>query len=349
MEIAIIINSPVLGGAERVAFNLAKWLNCQDSVKASIIALKKTALNSFDTSESDYVEINGKNKILALRKAVKNKRPDIVLTLSVPLCVYTIPALFGLRLTHVVSERNAPAQFSGKKITRLLSRLLMRNADAYVFQTKEAQAFYGGAISKRSVVIHNPISNILVPDRHEVNKEIVNVGRLDPQKNQMMLINAFSEIIKDYPDYSLIIWGEGRERMNLEKRIDNLQLSSKISLPGSTNNIFDKIKRSALFVMTSDYEGMPNALMEAMALGLPCISTDCPCGGPSELIHNGEDGVLIPVGDKDALINAIKKVLSDKEFANRIGKAAETIRDSHSMDRICAQWLGFFNKLMMES
>ena len=345
MRIIIIIGSAGLGGLERVSLNLGKWFCEQKDSHATVVALSKPKYNKYNLEEADFVELEGRHKVLSLRRYVKKHKPDIVLTMSVPLCLFTIPALIGLGVKHVVSERNDPAHFAGKFSTKIMARLLMRLADGYVFQTKEAQDYYGGSIARHSTVIHNPLLKLPkngFESKAGSAKEIVSVGRLNKQKNQQLLIQAFAEISSEFPAYTLKIYGDGLERNVLQQLIDDLNIQEKASLPGTTTEILDRIKTASLFVLPSNFEGMPNVLMEAMSLGLPCISTDCPCGGPRELIRNGENGILVPVGDKQALKNAIRSLLTDKDYQHRLGSNALAIRQTHALDVICRQWYDYF-------
>ena len=341
MKILFVIGTSGMGGAERVAFNLAKWFSSQNDCRASVMALNKAKKASYIIDGTDFVELEGGNHIIELRKFVKKEKPDVLITMSVPLCIYTVPALAGLGIKHIISERNSPAHFAGKRLTKFVSRLMMIFADGYVFQTVEAQRYYNGCISKKSVVIHNPVSN-MPQTFHDFNipdtKTIVSVGRLNAQKNQGLLIRAFANVYKEFPDYSLVIWGEGRERESLLQIAKECGVESNVHLPGTATNIFEKIKDASLFVMSSDYEGMPNALMEAMALGLPCILTDCPCGGPRELIDNGSNGLLVPVGDVCDMSMAIKSVIENNSLAKSLGEAASIIRKTHSLELIGRQW-----------
>lgn len=339
-----------MGGAERVSYNLARWLNSRKGVHARVVALFHFDGMSYPKSDIDFIELENGNTVMQLRKTIKESHADIVLTMTVPPCVYTVPALAGLHVKHIISERNDPGHFHGSYITKVLSRLLMKSADGYVFQTKQARNYYGERIANKSVIIHNPLSDIPIYERNTtIKNEIVSVGRLNPQKNHRLLIEAFSKVVVKYPDYHLTIYGEGPERPILLGMIEQLGLTNKVTMPGTTNQLFEKIKDVALFVMTSDFEGLPNALMEAMALGLPCISTDCSCGGPSELIENGVNGLLVPVGDKESLIEAMNLVLSDKNLSTELGEAAINIRNSHSIDIIGQKWLDFFTIVCSES
>lgn len=349
MNVVIIIDTPGRGGAERVALTLARWLEVQNGIHSTIIAIRESSKMTYPTDGIDFVNLKNRNVICGIRRIVTEKRADIVLTMTVPLCIYTVPALLGLKTKHVVSERNSPAHFSGKWITKVLSRWLMKQAEGFVFQTKQARDFYDGIIANRSAVIHNPICELSEGAKSPMSqrrKEIVSVGRLNKQKNHALLIRAFADVLKDYPEYTLIIYGDGRERENLESLINCLGISGKVILAGTQCNVHKEIANAAMFVMSSDFEGMPNALMEAMALGLPCISTDCPSGGPADLISDGKNGLLVPVKDKNPLVNAIIELIEKRDYALELGKEASNIRETHSSDVICGQWLAFFRSII---
>lgn len=350
MKILIAIGAPSIGGAQRVAFNLAEWFNNQSDCHATIVSLLPAKGERYDTSSLEIIELKGRNNIVLFRRIVKSQRPDIVLTMTVPLCVYTVPALAGINVKHVISERTAPSRTATKGLTRTLSRLLMRMADGYVFQTKEARDFYGGMIAKHSAVIPNPLFNVakmpLIQFNGVDSKTIVTVGRLNEVKNHQMLIRAFNDISEKFPDYKLIIYGAGPERKRDVDIVEELGLKGRAILPGATNNIVEAIYNASMFVLTSNYEGMPNALMEAMALGLPCVSTDCPSGGPRELIQDKINGLLIPVKDSEALSSAISYLIENPHKAKAMGLQAMNIRESHSMELICRKWYNYFKQLI---
>jgi glycosyltransferase involved in cell wall biosynthesis len=219
----------------------------------------------------------------------------------------------------------------------------MSKADGYVFQTEEARSFYKGKYDKKSVIISNPlkIESLPKPYLEERKRNIVTVGRLHPQKNQMLLIQAFEEIKDKYPDYNLIIYGEGVLRKELQEYINDNKLDSRIIMPGNVLNLLSLIKDSGIFILSSDFEGMPNALIEAMALGLPCISTDCPCGGPKSLIENGENGLLFEVGNKNQLINAIEYMINNPDKAKQMSEKAVNIRNTLNANHICEKWYNY--------
>lgn len=348
MRILIAIANKSMGGAQRVAMHLCGWLNTQQNVRAALAVLSPCGGRQYDMSRLETYELKG-SKVKGLKRVIAEFKPDVVLSMGVPMAIHTVPACIMTKTPHIISERNDPAHFAGKTSTRVLSRLFMRAADGYVFQTCDAADFYGGKIQANSVVIPNPLFNVsgMSPERYEGEREktIVSVGRLNSQKNQAMLIKAFAAVRPEFPEYRLKIWGEGTERGALEALIKSLGIGDFVSLPGNTDKVFEEIYKDSLFVLSSDFEGMPNALMEAMALGLPCVSTDCPCGGPKDLIENGVNGALINVGDETALAEAMRKLLADTEKANEMARKAMAIRSTHAMEAICERWLEYFRKI----
>lgn len=350
MRVMIVISNSGVGGSQRVAMHLAQWLEDSFHHSCEIIALKPPTGESFDMSGFKFEEIKSNRVITELRSLIKSRKPDVLLSMGVPMCIYTVPACLFTKTKHIISERNDPSHFAGKSVIKIFSRLLMRLGDGFVFQTNDAKEFYGKRIANKSKVIANPLFNLELMPKNvysgEREKNIVTVGRLNKQKNHILLIEAFSIIIRKYPEYTLTIWGEGEERATLENYIRELKLEKNVFLPGSTSDVFNNIYNAALFVLSSDFEGMPNALMEAMALGLPCIATDCPCGGPKDLIIDEYNGKLVPVGNTKLLANAMEELISNKNKASEIGKNATEIRENYAPQTICSEWLTFFENVL---
>ena len=346
MVILIIISNAGIGGAQRVAMNLAAWMNRQEDVRAEIIALSHTFGETYDIP--NLIQLNGKKITSQLRNEINRLKADAVISMGVPMSIYTVPACFGTKAKHIVSERNDPKHFAGKISVKIISRALMRLADGFVFQTEDAKKYYRITDNRKTAVIHNPLANVESIPYKSVSgkKELVTAGRLVSQKNQRLLIEAFNTIHEAHPEYKLTIWGEGPERGRLEELVAKLGLEGEVNLPGAVSDILDKISESAIFVLPSDFEGMPNALMEAMAEGLPCISTACPCGGPEEIIEDHLNGILIPVGDKKALEKALFEIIEDETLALTIGNNALNIRESHNIDIISNRWLEFIKNIV---
>lgn len=356
-RIAIIVNSLSRGGAERVSVLLAEWLYSK-GVECAIFTIKDDDEDSYPLN-SNISRISMHNTLQSgflttvkkLRHSIKKFEPSVALIMGVPLSVYAIPALLGTGIPIVVSERNSPLFFKGKKSTQLFSKLLVSLASGFVFQTKGAKEYYSKKIQSKSVIIPNPLTlnNLLAPYKGKRTKKIVSVGRLVPQKNHSLLINAFSDIVKEHPDYTLTIYGEGSEKNTLNNLIKSLNLSGKVILAGVKKDIFKEINDAAMFVMSSNFEGMPNALIEAMALGVPVISTNCPSGGPASLIIHKYNGLLTSVGDQTELMEAMKSLIIDDKLSGEISNNSVKIRDELDSEKVCSMWLNYLGGLQKEN
>jgi glycosyltransferase involved in cell wall biosynthesis len=226
-------------------------------------------------------------------------------------------------------------------------RFPLRKADGVVFQPNHAQQYFDKSITEHSKIILNPIKNDIYDIFYEgERKNIVTAGRLTSMKNQLMLIDAFSRI-SNLTDDNLLIYGQGNYYDILKNRINELKMDNRIFLMGNSDKLHEEIKSAKMFVLSSDLEGLPNALMEAMALGLPCISTDCQGGGARMVIENDENGFLVPVGDVDALAEKIKYLLSlSQEERDKIGKNARKSAENFKADVVCQKWESYIKELM---
>lgn len=354
-KLAIVIPYLSRGGAERVTIYLAEYIN-RHGIRCDIITFCEWEYEYSVPENVRRINLLDKNEskiklIPRLRKIIKSNKIDTLLIMDVPTCIFAIPACFGLNLKVIVSERNSPYNFSGKWFVRVLSRYFMKMADGFVFQTEEAKQFYENKLKNEGTVIPNPLLCTDLPNLYEGEKDksIVSVGRLDQQKNQILLIKAFSRIANQYYDYKLIIYGEGKLRPVLEKEIKTLNMENRIFLPGNVPDILNEIKSASLFVLPSLYEGMPNALIEAMAMGLPCIATDCPSGGARELIKHKKNGILVRNDHCDELREAILFVLDHKEEALRMGGEAMLVRKKLNGEIIGRKWVDYLSQCSKEN
>lgn len=318
-KIDIITKAMTSGGAERVIAQLANYF-VTHGICCRIITTDDREVMYPLNEKIKIVPIGKKsgNKVIdrvvrysALRKVVLSDRPDVVLTMPEDTGIYVILALLGTGIPVYVSERNNPWVMPDVKITRFLRKIAYPFAAGVIFQTEMAKSFFPLRIQKKGVVLPNPVDASRIPAPYEGKREkrFVAVGRLEPQKNFSLLIRAFSEFSKEVPEYKLTIYGEGQERSKLEKLIADLGLQNSIELPGRDKDVLNKINSAAAFILSSDYEGMPNALIEAMCMGMPVISTDCPSGGPRKLITSGENGLLVPVNSLEDLEVALIKII----------------------------------------
>ena len=354
MRIMFCIDSLTKGGAERVVSVLANWLSEKgnDIEIVTFSGLKPQYPLDKKIKVVDLNQTNG-NKITKLFgrvKSLKNEyssfNPDVILSFLPYASMIALLANKRDKRKLIVSVRNDPNTEYKPLKYKYLKHCLYPKVDGFVMQTKEMKDYFSKTIQDKSVVIPNPVSDSFLGKAYsgKRNKEIVSVGRLYEQKNHKLLIDSFSELPSRFDDYKLIIYGEGYLRNELQSYIAKKGLQNRVLLAGKVDDVANKIRKSACFVLSSDYEGMPNALMEAMALGLPVVSTDCPCGGPKELIQNGKNGVLVEIDSREELKNAIVKILDDDSFSSKISNNAQKITDVFNSDVICKKW----DKTIME-
>ena len=293
-------------------------------------------------------------RIANLRKAIKEEKPDVIFSFCIKANYRATMATVGMKVPVIISVRSDPkVDYVGKK-NELVNKLFLNKAEGCVFQTEEAKSFFDEVLQKKSTIICNPINEkFLKATRQVPKKKIVCIGRLVECKNQMLLIKAFERIITKYPEYQLYFYGDCSEddcKERLQEYVnkgaveipdfENKEQRKKIALKdvirfmGISNTLEKDIADAAMFVLPSDYEGMPNALMEAMTLGLPVISTDCPCGGSRYWIEHMKNGQLFPVRDVDALEQAILYYIEHPEEAEVMGHNAREKLKSATLDKV---------------
>ena len=341
------------GGAEKVITNLANWLSENTDNNIILTSVEghgkpyqvnpKVIYDSFSVNKNTN-KLKIQLQILRNTKKVLNKyKPDIGVSFYIyPMFFAQLLGLFN-NTKFFYSERNDPRLEYGL-IARTMRWFVMKRADGIVFQTNDAMNYFSDEVKKKAVVIHNPVSvdETKYPLPSKTDNRMVTVGRLFPQKNHKLLINAFNKIKDLYSETILEIYGDGVLREELQNQIDNLGLQNRVFLKHSRPDVLDCIYGARLFILPSLYEGMPNTLMEAMALGIPVISSDCPCGGPRELIEDGKNGYLFKNNDLDDLIKCMKEVL-DNAYSLEICKKAKEISSIHSPDLIFKKWSEFIN------
>lgn len=250
----------------------------------------------------------------------------------------------------IISERGDPQQSINSKTTMAFIKNEFPKADGFVFQSPDVQKWYLENTPVKGTVIFNPIKpDLPAPYKGEREKRVVNFCRIAPEKNLIMLVDAFAKFHKDFPEYELDVIGDpvGNDVEgyidSVNERIKYHNCESCIHILPARSDIHDYIKDYAMFVSSSDFEGMSNSMLEAMALGLPCVCTDCPAGGVRAVIKDGENGLLTPVGDADALYLAMKRIAENPELANKLSENSVKIRDEQSVDKIIKKWMNLIN------
>ena len=349
MRITIFMTSITGGGSERFSTVLANGLAQRGHEVHLLTGPIKNGEYSL-TSQVYRTVLYTKTSLIKNAKSLRDflKQHDIDICVAVGIYPNMVAALsnFCLKTKIVLSERNAPKEDFLSIRTRFLRKLLYWHGDAFVFQTPEAKAFYCKSIQKRGVVIPNPIKDNLPIRTNSPQHEIVAVGRLMPQKNYHMLLSAFAIVLQRHPEYILRIFGRGKYETELKEKANQLGIADKVIFEGFSLNVHEEIKNSEIYVLSSDFEGLPNALMEAMAMGFPVVSTDCPCGGPKMLIKNGINGQLVPVGDCQAMANALLHYIEHPDIQNKCAHEAIKAKELYCIENILDRWEHLFSKLV---
>lgn len=338
------------GGAEKSLINLSNWC-AQSGFDVTLASVEGDTLAYPLNSKVKFVGYPVKEnssrifKHLQMRSntidVIRTEKPDVVIGFWVHPLFYGVKLLKKYRIPYIYSLRNDPSR-EYSAFTKFMMSRVVKSASYIVFQTREAQVYFSDIVDKKSSVIHNPTyineGQYKRPLCHD--NRIVSVGRLNEQKNQTLLIEAFSELRKNNSSFAslkLEIYGEGPLREMLQNQINQLGLQNCIFLPGAFPDVLDRINGARLFVLPSLYEGMPNALIEAMCLGIPVLSADCPCGGPRELIRDGVNGYLFKNNNKEDLVRKMKHILENNNIQETIENELDII-NTHSENTIFGKW-----------
>lgn len=351
-ELIALMPDLIGGGAERV-MSLILRKAVENGYRT--VLLLSNAVVHIDYELDERIEIiripkqeGGKisrklNLIRYLRSYTRKHRDAVYLSF---LPERNVDLLFSApkKVKVVVSVRNDPAKdYEGSKPWLMIRDKMYKRARTVVFQTPDAKEYF----SKRGVggvIIPNPVSpGLPYHNKNTDSKVIVCVARLVTQKNYPMLMDAFCEVWRSHPDYQLHIWGkEGHEigvAEQLQKYADSLSCADAIKFKGFGKDVAQRIAEAEMFVLSSDYEGMSNAMLEALAIGTPCVCTDCPVGAARMFIKDGENGLLTPVGDSSAMAAAINRMIEDNELKERCFANADTLRAELDENNIFKKWM----------
>lgn len=342
-KIVFFLGSLRRGGAERVVSLLANNY-ARKGWKVEIVLLLFNEIGYDLDSSATVVDFTGTSEsrlrrlpywLKSVRRYIKQGKHEVIVSFVARINIIVLLAAFGLRRKIIISERNDPKHDGRKWPTKLLVKILYPHAKAVIFQTDNVMSAFGKRIQKIGVKILNPVY-VPVHADNLPEKKIVNVGRLSLQKNQKLLIEAFGDIVDKYPEYTLWIYGCGELEDELKKIASMLGISKKVYFPGNVSNIHEQISDAEIFVLSSDYEGLSNALLEALMMGIPCISTRC--AGADEVIEHGINGLLVNVGDKEGLEEAIFSLIENEALKKFISRNAKEKSVCFSLDVVMKQW-----------
>lgn len=349
MKIVFVVPDMAGGGTERVISLLAN-----EYVSRGI----DTAILSFAGNQQAYpldnrVELisaggasGGSFKIRlerlkAMRRYFKDNKGCYIFSFSTIGTGFVVLSTLFMKRNMLVSERTDPRSCDHKTYRDFFYRF----CSTLVCQTQDAVDSFPDYLKKKACVVGNPIDPA-IPDIYEGirRKAICAVGRLEPVKNFEMLIEAFSIFITVHPDYILEIYGRGSLEEELKRLVREKHLEKQVIFKGFCPNVKEKIRDASMFVLSSNYEGISNSMIEALAMGIPVISTDCPIGGSRTYIKSGKNGILVPVGNAKKMAKAMRDIIEEQEFSERCRKDAENIRYSCSIEKIADELLKIADK-----
>jgi len=351
MRIIIVAGDLFVGGSQRYLSTMANYWN-SIGIEVFMILLRPgethykldegislTKLH-YDHKDKRKLIFRSARTYIELRRKLKEVKPDVVLSNLSTTNILTI--LASHHLHHKLFIRDAYGHTRKRsKLERKLRKKLYPKVDGIIAQTKEIKDFTIKEIGQQNIkVIRNPVRHISDDGTEPREKIILNMGELTGRKGQVHIIDICEKL--NDPDWKFIILGEGRKRAVLERMITERHLNDRISLFGAVKNVDDWLLRSSIFIFPSLLEGLPNALIEAMSAGLPCVSFDCD-DGPRDLINDGENGFLVPVGDADMMLKRIKQLIESEDLRKRLGNKAIKSVEHFSVQNISKEVLDFFN------
>jgi len=364
MRLTLVIPSMERGGAERVMSILASsWaekghevtlLTLKRGVKPAHelhpdVKVRNLGLTGEPATNSLVAVFRQVARIRALRWAIRESQPDLTISFMERTNVLTLVATKGLGVSVIVSERVDPRHYDIGPLWQRLRRLTYRWAAALVCQSRTSLMWFEQRMKVKGRVIPNPVLAVKepatrLPPKNAEGRTMLAMGRLVDQKGFDLLLDAFGQLAARYPDWSLVVLGEGPLRGELEARARGLHLERQVQFAGEVPDPFPLLRAADLFVLSSRFEGFPNALCEAMASGVAVVSFDCP-SGPAEIVRHGVDGILVPPGDVSALVAALDVLMKDQDVRERLASRAPEVVERFSRDKVLLLWEQLFKEV----
>lgn len=349
-KVLFITNSISFGGASKMLCFVAESLAARGH-RILIVNLHATRnVTNFERALSgvDVVTVSTPSKfkhlyrLKEIRKIAHAYGAEVIIGFTAFPNFYSVIISKILHIPSIVSERGDPYHTFNSSLKDKILKLIINQSSGAVFQTKGASEFYGKRLQKRGRIIPNPIyikNDTIVNDSVSRENTIVSVGRIDnTQKRYDIMLKAFSLFSRHHPQYSLLLYGRGVDEGDVKEWCGILGLEKKVRFMGLTTNPMQDISNASIFLITSDYEGISNSLLEAMAVGLPCVSTDSSPGGARMLIKDHVNGLLVPVGDVEAIAKALCEFAEDPVLASKCGKNAKNVIRRFDANTIIDMW-----------
>lgn len=363
MKILLLVSSLDHGGTERVVTSLCNAWGARGDEVTLVPTYSGGGQPFYEISNAveliylaNVVGVRRKNilsyahRIYALRQLIAARNPDVIVSFLPNVNLAAILASAFLRIPLIICERSDPTSYPHENVIGTVCKLTYRFADMLTVQTDsvagKVESLYPGMKNVRAVP--NPLPASVMSYRKTGGgdrKILLSLGRLSPEKQIDKLLAAFAEVAPLYGDWDLHIYGDGPQKPALEKLIHRSGLRGRAILKGATKSPWKIMAGADVFLMASKYEGFPNALLEAMGVGLPCVVFDCP-SGPREITRDGKDALLVPLDDQAELIAALKRLMGDEELRSALGKQArESVCNRFSLPEVMRRWDSLFEEV----
>lgn len=354
MKILFYISNIKGGGAARVMSNIANELSKGNEIVfvTNFPAEHEYKLNDCITRVNLVQHELKSNAIMRnhclikeLRKILKCEAPNVAVSFMGENNVRLLFANAGLNIKTIISVRNDPRrEYPSSKFPKLTD-FLYQKADRVVFQTEDAKAFFSEKVQSKSQIIFNQVDAKFYQKIEQPGRYIVACGRLSKQKNYPMMLDAFKIVHERFPNEKLRIYGDGNMKNELVAYRDKLGLAGSVDFMGFSTDMTSVYRDAKMLVMSSDYEGMPNVVLEALASSVPVVSTDCPCGGPRMIIKNGVNGYLVPVGNVQKFAGKIIDLLIDNDKLLALKQNAYSSAGKFDGFQIITSWKKFIEQV----
>lgn len=353
MKIVFVIGSITLGGAERVASLLCNEWGKNNEVTILLTSVEQRIDYILENVKIEYlskkIKISGLKKISIMTTFLKKNKPDVVVSFTDPASFYASIACKRAKIKHISSERNAPQYQPQGFLLRRLRDISYFLSDAIVFQTKDALNYFSKTISRKGVTIKNPLfieKEMSRPSIQKLDDLVIAAGRLVEQKDYFSMIDSFVIFHKKFSNFQLHIYGEGPLQKEIFEFIKKRNSDGFIFLKGYTREIHEIIANSKIFFMTSKHEGMPNSLIEALSFGVPASCTNCPVGGPYDLLKDDHGGILTKVGDVQSMADSLTKIANEYEkYYNDSIAYSFLLKQELNIKNISKEWLELFSNI----
>lgn len=362
MRIAFHLNCLEQGGAERVVSNLAnqfakegnevfvatEWYGEDEYVLDEAVKRVHVGISPEDEGKNRLYIYN--KRVTNLRQFIKKEKPDVLIAFARKAIYRSLQAAHKTGCPVCACVRTNPVGIYDSFVNQLQIKMLFPRAEGFVFQTEMQRDFFPAYVREKATIILNPIHQKYIDEPISTGrrKSVVHSGRLVDFKNQDILIDAFEIVHQKHPDYMLEIFGpdsfDGTKEL-LESKIEEYHAHDYVKLMGGSNQLEKDLKDGAVYAFSSELEGMPNALMEAMALKLPVVATDCPCGGPATIIQEKKNGLLVPIKEPQKLAEAICYMIEHPEEAERMAVEAGKLGEIANAQAVYEQWKNYIDKI----